>query len=214
MMQPAPLPSSGPHQTWTTESLEPGQSVYGYMCGQPFGAWTHYNVTRKASKPCRWAMTRERMPCLLCGTTPPRWIAYTPFYVGPKCDRYYYILSKTVAKNITHEHLMKPWKLHRPEGKGQKYQLKEASKSNVGFPLGTEHEILSNDTISRYLFHLWGDAALAEFFGYILPKPTLPPEDERAEKRSAEENSKAPKKRVVTPQDLFAHAAGLMDSNT
>jgi len=209
-MRPVPLPLPRPNVDWRTECLAGDESIYGYLVGRPFGAYTHYNLTRKASKPCRWAMANETLPCLLCATSKPRWIAYAPFLVGEECKRRFYILSKTVAAGVNQEHMMQPLKLHRPPGKGQKYQLTHATEKDVGARLMSFTEPLDDDSIARYLFHLWGDEQLAEYHGYHLPKVTPAPEDLRVKNKSKKDETKPTTKRIVTPRELLAHVASGM----
>lgn len=180
--------------SWHFEKLKGEGWFNAWIAGPVVGVYVHH---MPPSKPCRWIMTDAQIECPLCKVRPrTEWKGYVPLYSDsgkPVVVMIPEAMKGHVEAIGTHE----PVRVSRGSGKCDTVAIHKAKWSDRYVSGKTERAYPA--LIDGWLFVLWGDAVLSEWYharvidpgarpaGVEVPElnrvktgDALPPDEERA----------------------------------
>ena len=163
MFKPAIPTPTDPQLEWTYTPVRGGESVRGWIAGNPVAIESHHE---DYTKPCRAWISDGKLPCWRGRTCVTRLVSYVPLYTCPELEKIVVLVSKSVAlkipKCVTHV----PVKISRPTTKNNP-PLRLNWEAGADFPERQTKQIRNRlpADIRPYLLHLWQDEEICKHCG-------------------------------------------------
>lgn len=169
----APLIPTDPALRWRTVKVPQGDSVKGFIVGKLRPVECHW--VQESSKPCRHKMTGGKLGCY-CATEAHtlRTIGYVPVETRDR-EQVCVIVPKTTAIVVQSLALGQPVEFARPDREKSATRVRTILVSELGERHAETIRSNCNRSISKYLFHLWGDLVLTAYFEKLGAPSSDPP---------------------------------------
>lgn len=156
--------------TWSIPKWKDGGTFYGWIAGRMVGVYVHFV---KASKPCYWEITDEKLECPYCRIMPvPDWRGYLPLYDEsgtPMCVQIHPDMRPQIAELLLHAAV----KVTKGKGKYDKVIVKADGWSGRYRPGNSGRHIGAD--VRPWLIHtLWKEQPLIDYFKEHTPAPLEP----------------------------------------
>lgn len=199
---------------WEYLKVEAGQTLHGWLAGQPFGCDVHHVGQ---SKVCRRGMSDGALPCRYCGPEHPvLWRGYTPLFDADYRRRFVLIGADILplVREIEPGAMVEIQRM-----KGQKQRILIRPKAWRVTPLPPEQARQCPVDILPALFRVWGDAELAAWHAATAPasvppvatpkRAYAPPADLEAAREVGEAEMEKVKNRLLGRFKVAEVAAGI-----